>query len=129
MGINLSLVQIFFQTRLDPAFQRDKNLPCVNQPCQGVSLEQTEKELGVLVGVPYLLITPVQYPFPRRWEVGNGWQVPRAVAMLRAKHVFLPVVGIVEARWQYQRTCSEEASEMLNLKLGCQSMGRPRVKV
>lgn len=34
-----------------------------------------------------------------------------------------------EARGQYQRTCSEEASEMLNLKLECQSMGRPRVKV
>lgn len=50
-------------------------------------------------------------------------QVPQAVAVLRAKYVFFPVTGIVEARWQYQRTCSEEVSEMLNLKLGCQSVG------
>lgn len=61
--------------------------------------------------------------------MGKGWQVPQAVSMLRAKHVFLLVAGIVETRWQYQGTCSEEASEMLNLKLGCQSMGRPRMKV
>lgn len=43
--------------------------------------------------------------------MGEGWQVPQAVAVLRAKYVFFPVAGIVEARWQDQRTCSEEAPE------------------